>query len=207
MRMNRIFLRIVLLVALGAPIAAGQNEVIVRIETPLGAIDIAVDTQHAPLTSANFLKYVDGKFYDGGRFHRATRPDNYTPVPPDKPAMEIIQGGINPDRRREGFDPIPLERTSVTGLKHVVGTVSMARTPAADSARSDFFICLDDQPSLDFGGKRFDDGQGGGAFGHVVKGMDIVRRIQQQPVEKQALTPPVTITRMSRVPASPVKEE
>jgi peptidyl-prolyl cis-trans isomerase A (cyclophilin A) len=193
--------------------AAAQDlkpgEVLVRIETTLGSIDIAVDTKRAPITAGNFLKYVDGGFYDGGRFHRATRPDNYTPTPPDKPAMEIIQAGINPEKRRDGFPPIPLERTSVTGLKHVVGTVSMARTPAADSARSDFFICLDDQPSLDFGGKRFDDGQGGGAFGRVVKGMDVVRKIQQQPVEKQGtapgetltqrLTPPVTITRMSRV--------
>ena len=186
--------------ALASPVRAAQDEVLVRVETSLGNIDIAVDTKHAPITAANFLKYVDGKFYDGGRFHRATRPDNYTPTPPDKPAMEIIQGGINPDRRREGFDPIPLERTSVTGLKHVVGTVSMARAPGADTARSDFFICLDDQPSLDFGGKRFDDGQGGAAFGRVVKGLDIVRRIQQQPVEKQALTPPITITRMSRIP-------
>ena len=178
-----------------------DGEVAVRIETTLGTIDIAVDTKRAPVTAANFLKYVDGGFYDGGRFHRATRPDNYTPTPPDKPAMEIIQGGINPERRREGFPAIPLERTSATGLKHVVGTVSMARTPAADSARSDFFICLDDQPSLDYGGKRFDDGQGGGAFGRVLTGMDVVRRIQQQPVEKQALTPPVTITRMSRIVA------
>ena len=113
--------------------------------------------------------------------------------------MEIIQGGINPERRREGFDPIPLERTSVTGLKHVVGTVSMARAPGADTARSDFFICLDDQPSLDFGGNRFDDGQGGGAFGRVVNGMDVVRRIQLQPAEKQALTPPIAVTRMSRI--------
>ena len=181
--------------------AQGLNpgEVLVRIETAHGNIDIAVDTRRAPITAGNFLKYVDGGFYDGGRFHRATRPDNYTPTPPDKPAMEIIQGGINPARRQEGFPAIPLERTSVTGPKHVVGTVSMARTPQADSARSDFFICLDDQPSLDFGGKRFDDGQGGGAFGRVVKGMDVVRKIQQQPVEKQALTPPVTITRMSRI--------
>jgi len=187
---------------LAAPAAAQDltpGEVLVRIETALGAIDIAVDTRRAPVTAGNFLKYVDGGFYDGGRFHRATRPDNYTPAPPDKPAMEIIQGGTNPERRRDGSPPIPLERTSVTGLKHVVGTVSMARTPSADSARSDFFICLDDQPSLDFGGKRFDDAQGGGAFGRVVRGMDVVRRIQQQPVEKQSLTPPVAITRMSRV--------
>ena len=187
---------------LAAPAAGqepGPGEVVVRIETALGNIEIAVDTKRAPITAGNFLKYVDGGFYDGGRFHRATRPDNYTPAPPDKPAMEIIQGGINPERRRDGFPAIPLERTSITGLKHVVGTVSMARTPAADSARSDFFICLDDQPSLDFGGKRFDDGQGGGAFGRVVKGMDVVRKIQQQPVEKQALTPPVTIARISRI--------
>jgi peptidyl-prolyl cis-trans isomerase A (cyclophilin A) len=193
-----------------SPLAAQDrkaDEVLVRIETSLGAIDVAVDVKHAPITAANFLKYVDGKFYDGGQFHRATRPDNYTPAPPDKPAMEIIQARINPDRRREGFDPIPLERTSVTGLKHVVGTISMARAAQADTARSDFFICLDDQPSLDFGGKRFDDGQGGAAFGRVVKGMDVVRRIQQQPTNdkadtpmgKQTLAPPITITRMSRV--------
>lgn len=199
--------------ALAAPSAAqapAEGEVVVRIETAFGAIDVAVDTKRAPVTAANFLKYVDGQFYDGGRFHRVTRPDNYTPAPPDKPAMEIIQGGINPARRSEGFPPIALERTSVTGLKHVVGTVSMARTPEADSARSDFFICLDDQPSLDFGGRRFADGQGGGAFGRVVRGMDVVRKIQQQPVEKQGtapaetltqrLGPPVTITRMSRIP-------
>ena len=193
---------LVLAAAIAAPAAAQalkDGEVAVRIETALGDIDIAVDTKRAPITAANFLKYVDGRFYDGGRFHRATRPDNYTPSPPDRPAMEIIQAGINPARRPEAFPAIPLERTSVTGLKHVVGTVSMARAPAADSARSDFFICLDDQPSLDFGGKRFDDGQGGGAFGRVVKGMDVVRRIQQQPVEKQSLTPPVSITRISRI--------
>jgi len=186
---------------------AKDGEVLVRMETAHGSIDIAVDVKRAPITAANFLKYVDGKFYDGGRFHRATRPDNYTPAPPDKPAMTIIQGGINPERRREGFDPIPLERTSVTGLKHVVGTVSMARAAAADTARSDFFICLDDQPSLDFGGKRFDDGQGGAAFARVVKGMDVVKKIQEQPTNlqaetamgKQTLTPPVTITRMSRI--------
>lgn len=186
---------------------AADGEVPVRIETPLGNIDIAVDARHAPITAANFLKYVDASLYDGGRFHRVTRPDNYTPAPPDRPAMAIIQAGINPARRRDGFAAIPLERTSVTGLTHVAGTISMARAVTADTATSDFFICLDDQPSLDFGGKRFDDAQGAAAFGRVVSGMDVVRRIQQQPTNKdadtamgrQALTPPVTITRMSRI--------
>lgn len=177
------------------------GEVLVRLETPLGTIDLAIDMKRAPETAANFLKYVDGGFYDGGRFHRATRADNYTPELPDKPMMEIVQAGINPERRRDGFPPIPLERTSVTGLRHVAGTVSMARTPAADSARSDFFICLDDQPSLDHGGKRFADAQGAAAFGRVIAGMDVVRKIQQQRVEKQALTPPVPITKASRLPS------
>lgn len=179
--------------------ALEPGEILVRLGTPLGTIDLAIDTKRAPITSANFLKYVDGGFYDGGRFHRATRADNYTPVLPNRPLLEVIQAGIDPARRKEGFGPIPLERTSVTGLKHVVGTVSMARTPAADSATSDFFICLNDQPSLDFGGLRFDDGQGAAAFGRVVAGMDVVRKIQQQPTEKQALTPPVPITKAARV--------
>jgi peptidyl-prolyl cis-trans isomerase A (cyclophilin A) len=175
------------------------GEVLVRLETAFGAIDIAVNTAKAPGTAANFLKYVDAGLYDGGRFHRATRPDNYTPALPDRPMMEIIQGGINQGRAAEGFPPIPLERTSVTGLKHVAGVVSMARGTAADTARSDFFILLDDQPSLDFGGKRFADGQGGAAFGRVVAGLDVVRRIQQQPVQGQSLTPPVPITRATRL--------
>ncbi len=179
--------------------ALQPGEVLVRLDTPLGTIDLAIDTRRAPITSANFLKYVDGGFYNGGRFHRATRADNYTPVLPNRPKMEIIQAGINPERRKEGFPAIPLERTSVTGLKHVVGTVSMARAPQAVSARSDFFICLDDQPSLDFGGLRFDDGQGAAAFGRVVAGMDVVRTIQQQPVQKQALTPAIPITKAARV--------
>lgn len=176
--------------------------VLVRIETPLGNIDLAIDTKRAPVTSANFLKYVDAGLYNGGRFHRATRPDNYTPTPPNRPAMELIQGGINPDQRNDGFPAIPLERTSVTGIKHVAGVVSMARGNAADTATSDFFILLDDQPSLDHGGMRFDDGQGAAAFGRVVAGLDVVRKIQQQPVEKQALTPPVTILKIARVTKS-----
>jgi len=174
------------------------GEIAVGIETSLGTFYIAVDPKRAPITATNFLRYVDAKLYDWGRFHRATRPDNYTAAPPNRPMMNIIQGGINPAKRNEGFDPIPLERTTLTGIKHIVGVVSMARgTP--DSATSDFFVLLDDQPSLDYGGLRFDDGQGGGAFGHVVSGLDVVKKIQQQPVDGQNLSGPVTIRRVWRL--------
>ncbi|HEX6463330.1 MAG TPA: peptidylprolyl isomerase, partial [Vicinamibacterales bacterium] len=96
----------------GAPVSMQPlrpGEVVVRIETSLGNIDVAVDTRQAPGTARNFLRYVDGKFYDGGRFHRATRPDNYVPQLPERPPMQIIQAGINPEKRNEGFPPIPLE--------------------------------------------------------------------------------------------------
>jgi peptidyl-prolyl cis-trans isomerase A (cyclophilin A) len=175
------------------------DEVLVRIETSFGTIDLAIDVGRAPVTAGNFLKYVDGGFYDGGRFHRATRADNYMPNLPNRPLLEIIQGDINPARSVERFPPIPLERTSVTGLTHVVGTVSMPRGNQADSARSGFVIHLNDQPSLNHGGMRFDDGQGTAAFGRVVAGLDVVRAIQQQPVQGQSLTPPVEIKKAYRV--------
>jgi peptidyl-prolyl cis-trans isomerase A (cyclophilin A) len=180
-----------------------RGEVLVRVETSFGRIDIAVDVEHAPITAGNFLKYVDGGFYDGGRFHRATRADNYTSNPPNRPLLEMIQGDINPARASERFPAMSLERTSVTGLTHVVGTVSMPRGTEADSARSGFFILLNDQPSLNHGGLRFDDGQGAAAFGRVVAGLDVVRVIQKQPVEGQNLSPPVTITKAYRVGQAP----
>jgi len=174
------------------------GEIAVGIETSLGTFYIAVDPKRAPITTTNFLRYVDARLYDWGRFHRATRPDNYTAAPPNRPMMNIIQGGINPAKRDSGFAPIPLERTTLTGIKHVVGVVSMARGEP-DSATSDFFVLLDDQPSLDYGGLRFDDGQGGGAFGHVLSGLDVVKKIQQQPVDGQNLSGPVTIRRVWRL--------
>ena len=174
--------------------------VIVRVETGLGNIDMAVDGEHAPVTAANFLKYVDAGFYNGGRFHRATRPDNYKPQLPERPPFQIIQADIDPERGKSKFLPIPLERTTATGLTHRLGTLSMPRGETADSATSGFVICLDEAtPSLDYGSKRYADGQGFAAFGRVVKGMDVVRRIHSQPVNGQALDPPVTITRIYRL--------
>jgi len=182
------------------PMVRNGAIVIVRVETGLGNIDMAVDGEHAPVTAANFLKYVDAGFYNGGRFHRATRPDNYKPQLPERPPFQIIQADIDPERGKSKFLPIPLERTTATGLTHRLGTLSMPRGETADSATSGFVICLDEAtPSLDYGSKRYADGQGFAAFGRVVKGMDVVRRIHSQPVNGQALDPPVTITRIYRL--------
>src|SRR3970040_2411686 len=97
---------------------AAHAPVMVVFETELGAITMAVDVARAPVTAANFLEYVDGKFYDGAVVNRAVRPDNTTRKDVE---IQVIQFQSDPARRREGFPPIPLERTSVTGLKHVSG--------------------------------------------------------------------------------------
>ena len=160
----------------------------VIIRTALGDIEAEVDTVHAPETSANFLRYVDLGFYRFGRFHRTVRTDNQ---PTDKVKIAVIQAGLDSLRVKD-FPPIKLERTRVTGLSHKDGTLSMARD-GPDTATSDFFICIGDQPSLDFGGKRNPDGQGFAAFGRVVLGMDVVQRIQASPAHGQSLQPPVEI--------------
>ena len=167
----------------------------VVVQTELGDIEIEVDSARAPGTAANFLRYVDARHFDAGTWHRTVKMDNQ----PDNPIkIEVIQAGVNPDKAKDGFPPIPLERTNTTGILHKDGTVSMARG-AADSATSGFFICINDQPSLDFGGMRNADGQGFAAFGHVVRGMDVVRRIQQAPnTDAQSLTPPVKIIAVTR---------
>lgn len=178
-------------------VATGGGTVTVVIETSIGAIEVEVDPVHAPITTANFLRYVDARMYDGGRFHRAVRLDNQ--VRKDV-RIEVIQGGRNPERAKteKGFPPIPLERTSVTTLTHVDGAISMARG-GADSAVSDFFLCVGPQPTLDFGGARNGDGQGFAAFGRVVKGMDIVRRIQSGKTnDREQLLAPVAIVRVHR---------
>jgi len=162
----------------------------VRLETDKGNIELEVDGIHAPISTQNFLKYLSKNFYNGGSFFRtvtmANQPDNQVKI-------EVIQAG--PEKQNENaFPPIALERTSVTGLHHLNGTLSMARN-GPDTATSNFFICIHDQPELDFGGKRNPDGQGFAAFGHVTSGMDIVDLIQVSPAQGQTLTPPILINR------------
>lgn len=193
----RAIVMLVVAVALGAAARAVEQDakpVHVLIETEAGEIEAEIDTVHAPITAANFLKYVDAGLFDGGRFFRTVRPENQV----DKPVkIAVIQAAGSRDKRAQFLPPIPLERTSVTGLSHKDGTLSMARS-TPDTARDSFSICVGDQPSLDFGGPRQPDGQGFAAFGRVIRGMEVVRKIQMGPAEGETLTPPVTIVRIKR---------
>ena len=195
----RALLVVMLLVA--AALSARQNPVVV-FETEKGTIELEVDSVRAPATAANFLKYVDGRFYDGGTVNRAVRPDNTVRHDVE---IQVIQFQVDAARSREQFPPIPIERTSVTGLKHLEGTVSMARS-TPDSATASFSIVIGDQPEMDFGGRRNPDGQGFAAFGRVVRGMDVVKAIQASPTGKrgpygtESLDPPIRIVRAYRRP-------
>jgi peptidyl-prolyl cis-trans isomerase A (cyclophilin A) len=189
------------LVALHCSLAAGaQDRPRVRILTDLGAITVVLEPTKAPRTVANFLRYVDDHRYDGSAFYRAVTPRNQLPAL-QQPPIEAIQGGLAEDDTKR-LPPIVHESTARTGLRHADGVISMARIDIG-SASSDFFIVIGEQPSLDHGGRRHPDGQGFAAFGRVVTGMDVVRRIQQMPAEggpPQRLLRPVRIQRISRVP-------
>ena len=182
--------------ALGAQTPA-PKPVLVVFETELGAITMEVDVAKAPVTAANFLKYVDGKFYDGGMINRAVRPDNTIRKDVE---IQVIQFQSDPARRREMFPAIPMERTRDTGLKHIDGALSMARL-GPDTATSSFSITIGAQPSMDFGGARNADGQGFAVFGKVVAGMDVVKKIHQSKTDAtgrggyrtESLDPPIKI--------------
>lgn len=162
------------MVAMFTTSALAEN-VKVKLETTMGDILIELYADKAPITVANFLRYIDGGYFDGGAFYRVVRMDNQQQ---NRIKIEVIQGGMSGDSNIGAFPPIKLERTTKTGIKHEDGTISMARDNP-DSASSEFFICINDQPSLDYGGMRNPDGQGFAAFGKVTKGMDVVRAIQQ----------------------------
>ena len=170
-----------------------QKNINCLIKTALGDITIELYPSKSPVTVANFLKYVDAHLYDSSSFFRAVTLDNQ---PNNAVKIEVIQGG-NVDSLKD-FSPISMETTQQTGLLHKDGTISMARgTPA--SATSSFFICINNQPALDYGGKRNPDGQGFAAFGKVIKGMDVVKKIQQlYPQQGQYFKPAVYILSIIR---------
>ncbi len=177
-----------------SPATPPLDPVRVVVETEVGSFELDVDVDRAPVTAGNFLRYVDAGQYDGGAFFRTVHAANQ---PNDSIQIAVVQGGRNPDSTADPFPPIRLERTSETGVLHTDGAVSMARG-GPNTATHSFFICIGDQPSLDFGGLRNPDGQGFAAFGRVVAGMDVVRAIHEAPHEAQRLAPPVRIVRMYR---------
>ncbi|MFC2141726.1 peptidylprolyl isomerase [Acidobacteriota bacterium] len=166
----------------------------ILIKTELGDILIEVYPDKVPVTVANFLRYVDEGRFEGALFFRVVTMDNQ-PVMDIK--IEVIQGGLSRTANARALPPIEHETTDKTGVLHKDGAISMARLMPG-SASSDFFICVGDQPSLDFGGMRNRDGQGFAAFGMVIEGMDVVRKIQKQPSERQYLTKPVKIFSIKR---------
>lgn len=167
----------------------------VLIQTELGDIEVQLNTLAAPVTVTNFLRYVHEGLYADGAFFRTVTASNQ---PTNQVKIEVIQAQANPARQSSFYAAIPLERTRDTGLRHQDGTISMARAEL-DTAQDHFFICIGDQPELDFGGRRNPDGQGFAAFGQVTKGMDVVRKIHTAPCEEQILNPPIRIQRAIRL--------
>lgn len=165
----------------------------VTLETDAGNITIEVYTKQAPATAANFLRYVDEGLYARATFYRVLRPDNQ---PKDSVKINVLQGGLAPVFNA-ALPPVKHESTGQTGLRHLDGTLSMVRQKPG-TARSEFFICVGDQPALDAGGTRNPDGKGFAAFGKVTAGMDVVRKIYQAPATGQLLPEPVKILSVSR---------
>ena len=148
----------------------------IRIETELGAITVALDHKHAPVTVTNFIRYVDDHRFDGTVFYRASRT-------PGAPNHGLVQGGIQHSYRLM-LPPIRLEPTTETGLLHRDGTISMARS-TPDTAMGDFTISVGPNPGLDAHPDRPGDNRGYASFGQVTEGMDVVRRILARPTVAQ----------------------
>ncbi len=187
----KIFWRILVLLTLCVGLFQGSEPKNPRvlIKTEQGDITVEIFEKRAPLTASNFLKYVDGGCFKGACFYRVVRVDNQ---PRNKIKIEVIQGGLSFTHREKILPPIEHETTQKTGILHLDGIISMARSKPG-SAASEFFICIGDQPELDFGGMRNPDGQGFAAFGKVVAGMDVVKKIHLLPADGQMLTSRVEI--------------
>jgi peptidyl-prolyl cis-trans isomerase A (cyclophilin A) len=192
----------IILSILLAGAAWADDSVRVLMSTSQGDIEIDIYPDKAPITAGNFLQLVDKELLDGGSFYRVVTYDN------DKgnPKIEVIQGGRG-DALEGEIDPIDHETTEQTGIRHTDGVISMARG-GVGTATSEFFIVIGDQHGLDYGEVRNPDEQGFAAFGKVVNGLDVVRRIQGLPADGptdseytrgQMLTEPVLISSVRRM--------
>ena len=151
-----------------------EKNPIIIMETSLGTITLQLFLKKAPNTVKNFLSYIEQNRYNECHFYRVVHSNNQ---PENKILIEAIQGGLGIDKHPLELKSITHENTDQTNILHKNGTISMARIEPG-TASSEFFICINDQPELDYGGKRNPDGQGFAAFGQVIKGMEIIKKIQ-----------------------------
>ena len=173
---------------------ARETIIPISIETELGPIQLELYPDGAPTTVSNFLRYVDEKRYDDFHFYRVVHMENQ---PDNDVKIEVIQGGLGFDKHPMELPAIVHETTNKTGIRHLNGTLSMARMEPG-TASSEIFLCINDQPELDYSGKRNPDGQGFAAFGKVISGMDVIRKIQLLPETKQMLDKVVKVNSIQR---------
>ncbi len=187
---------ICMLSSLAPSCSAAYKNPHVTIRTRLGTIEVELYPDQAPKSVAAFLGYIDSGYYTNSSFYRVLNEDNQAS---DAAKSELIQGGIwkKNAARASSLDGIPHESTRQTHILHKDGVLSLARR-ATGTATTEFFICVGDQPGFDYGGDNNPDGQGYAAFGKVVKGLDVVRKIYNQPEEEQSFTPPVDIFEIVR---------
>lgn len=217
--MNRTARSLVVLLGLLGGFAAGAGEpadpteekgtVSVVLVTAMGEIEVEVDIDRAPVSAGDFLRYVDRGLYDGtAAFYRVVRTDNDHGTP----TIEVVQGGLVDESM--ALSPVAHETTEETGITHRDGVISLARGKPGTGGGAAFFICIGDQPGLDFGGMRNPDGLGFAAFGRVTRGMDVVRKIHALPSDKptdeeyvqgQLLTEPVEILSARRIGPAAVR--
>ena len=167
----------------------------ILIETNYGDIEVALYPDKAPKTVAAFLSYIDSGYYNKTSFYRVIKTEDMAGT-----NYGIIQGGIwqTTDQQQSAIPGIVHETTKQTGLSHTSGTLSLARTTPG-SANTEFFICVGDQVQFDYGNNGIADGQGFAAFGSVFKGMDIVRKIQEQPARGESFVEKIRIDKIKRL--------
>ncbi len=199
---NSSFYLLSLLVAFASSYSLAQDDVAnVLMTTSEGEIEIELYLDGAPITAANFLRLVEGGYMNGSTFYRTVTYANDN----GSPRIEVIQGG--PNQGDGPFPPIAHETTEQTGILHTDGAISMSRG-GVGTASTEFFICIGDQPGLDYGQPRNADMQGFAAFGKVVRGMDVVRAINNSPTDEtsyseytrgQQISEPVVIESVVRI--------
>lgn len=187
----------------------------IEIDTNMGRLTAEIYEEKAPKTAAYFLRYVDEGFYNGTKIYRSLREDNQGANTAKIDIVEmgycnsyydrILRRGLGEGEaydETQGFIPpypkISVETTEETGLKHEDGTLSLGRDNA-DQVDTNVFICIGNQPNLDYGGARHPDGYGFSAFGKIIEGMDIIKEIHSLPLEGQRIIKDITVRTIQRL--------